>query len=124
MDEKRDRVPRNFFTAESLQPKADKVETIQQWPRPTSYTCLRSMMGTFSFYRQHVPYYAGIVEPLRTLLNDSQSSRTSKLTTDTPLRWESFLDDALTLVKKNFLNVPIYIICLQMVRSLSEEAFG
>ena len=88
-----------LITAEGLQPKADKVEAIQRWPRPTSYKSLRSMMGMFSFYRQHVPQYAEIVEPLQTLLNDSQPSRTSNSTIDTPLRWEPFHDDALILLK-------------------------
>ena len=36
-----------LITAEGLQPKADKVEAIQRWPRPTSYKSLRSMMGMF-----------------------------------------------------------------------------
>ena len=88
-----------MITAEGLQLKADKVEAIQRWPRPTSYKSLRSMMGMFSFYRQHVPHYAEIVEPLQTLLNDSQPSRTSNSTIDTPLRWEPFHDDALILLK-------------------------
>ena len=87
------------ITAESLQPKAVKVEAIQRWPRPTSYKSLRRMMRMFSFYRQHVPHYAEIVESLQTLLNDSQPSRTSNLIIDTPLRWEQFHDDALTLLK-------------------------
>ena len=56
------------------------------------------MMVMFSFYRQHVPHYAGIVETLQTLLNDSQPSRTSNLNIDTPLRWEPFHDEALTLL--------------------------
>ena len=88
-----------LITAEGLQPKADKVEAIQRWPRPTSYKSLRSMMGMFSFYRQHVPHYAERVEPLQTLPNDSQPSRTSNMTIDTPLRWEPFHDDALILLK-------------------------
>ena len=31
-----------LITSEGLQPKADKVETIKTWPRPTSYKSLRS----------------------------------------------------------------------------------
>ena len=29
-------------------------------------------MGMFSFYRQHIPHYAHIVEPLQQLLNETQ----------------------------------------------------
>ena len=109
-----------LITAEGLQPKADKVEAIQRWPRPTSYKNLRSMMGMFSFYRQHVPHYAEIVEPLQTLLNDSQPSRTSNSTIDTPLRWEPFHDDALILLKNKLSErTMLHYFPLQMVLSLS-----
>ena len=52
-----------LITAEGLQPKADKVDAIEGRPCPASYKSSRSMMGMFSFYRQHVPHYAEIVEP-------------------------------------------------------------
>ena len=99
-----------LITTKSLQPKADKVEATQRWPRRASYKSLRSTMGMFSFYRQLVPYHAEIVEPLQTLLNDSQPSRTSNSTTNTPLRFEPFHGEAFTLVNHKLYQSPCYII--------------
>ena len=81
-----------LITSEGLQPKADKVEMIKIWFRPTSYKSLRSMMGMFSFYRQHVPHYAKRVEPLQLLLNESQPARNSLVANDTNLQWDTLHD--------------------------------
>ena len=88
-----------LITSEGLQPKADKVETTKTWSRPTSYKSLRSMMGVFSFYRQHVPYYDEIVEPLQLLLNESQAARNSQVANDTNSQWNTIRDEALSNLK-------------------------
>ena len=40
----------------------------------------------FSLYRQHVPHYAEIVEPLQLLLDEGQPARYSKVANDTNLQ--------------------------------------
>jgi hypothetical protein len=42
----------------------DKSQAQQCWPAPTSIGELRSLLGTFGFWRQYISGYANIVEPL------------------------------------------------------------
>ena len=41
-----------------------KSEALQNWPVPTSVAEMRSVLGTFGFWRQYIRLYANIVEPL------------------------------------------------------------
>ena len=63
------------------------------------------MMGMFSFYRQHVPHYAKIVEPLQLILNESQPARNSQVANDNNLQWDTIHDEALSNLKEQDGNV-------------------
>ena len=118
-----------LITSKGLQPKTDKVETIKTWPRPTSFKSLRSMMGKFSFYRQHVPLYAEIVEPLQLLLNESQPARNSQVANDTSSQWDTIHDEALSSLKEKLAeSVLLYHLSpdgtLSFMTDASDKAIG
>jgi hypothetical protein len=42
----------------------DKTQALQIWPAPSSVAEVRSLLGTFGFWRQYIRHYADITEPL------------------------------------------------------------
>ena len=60
------------ITSEGIKPQTARTKTLAKLPEPTDYKELRRYMGMFSFYRQHIPHYAHIVEPLQQLLIATQ----------------------------------------------------
>jgi transposase InsO family protein len=45
-----------------------KVQTIQQWPRPTNVKQLQSFLGFSNYYRKFISNYSGLAAPLTALL--------------------------------------------------------
>jgi len=45
----------------------EKIDALQQWPVPTTVSELRSLLGTFGFWRQYIYKYAAITLPLTAL---------------------------------------------------------
>ena len=60
------------ITSKGIKPQTARIKTLAELPEPTGYKELRRYMGLYSFYRQHIPHYAHIVEPLQQLLNATQ----------------------------------------------------
>ena len=86
-------------------------------------------MVMFSFYRQHVPHYAEIVEPLQLILNESQPARNSQVANDTNLQWDTIHDDALSNLKEKLAErVLLYHLCpdgtLSLTTDASDKAIG
>jgi hypothetical protein len=50
---------------------SSKVDALQQWPAPKSLADLRSLLGTFGFWRAYIRNYAGITYPLTELTRKS-----------------------------------------------------
>ena len=118
-----------LITSEGLQPKANKMETIKTWRWSVSNKNLRSMKGMFSFYRQHVPHYAEIVEPLQLLLNESPPARNSQVANDTNLQWDTIHDEALSNLKEKLAEpVLLYHLSpdgtLTLTTDASDKAIG
>lgn len=61
----------------------DRAAALQNWPAPTSVPELRSLLGTFGFWRDYIASYAHIVAPLTDLLKK-----------DVPWRWREDVEGA------------------------------
>ena len=86
------------------------------------------MMGMFPFYRQDVPSYAEIVEPLQ-FLHESQPARTSQVEKDTNLQRDTIHDEALPNAKEKLPErVLLYHLSpdgtLTLMTYASDEAIG
>ena len=87
------------------------------------------MMGVISFYRQHVPHYAKIVEPLQLLLNESQPARNSQVANDTNFQWDTIHYEVLSNLKeKSAERVLLYHLSpdgtLTLTMDASDKAIG
>ncbi|CAH1428204.1 unnamed protein product [Lactuca virosa] len=56
------------ISANGVAPEPDKIQSIQQWPQPTSFTTLRAYLKLTGYYRRFVPFYAKIDAPLTNIL--------------------------------------------------------
>jgi hypothetical protein len=74
----------------------DKAQALQNWPTPAGVPELRSLLGTFGFWRQYIRSYACIVEPLVAL-----TRKTS------PWRWGESEQCALDNLKRAVVNSPV-----------------
>ena len=46
----------------------DKIKAATEWPRPTTVTEVRSILGFVSYYRRFIPNLSKVSKPLNTLL--------------------------------------------------------
>lgn len=84
--------------AEGIRPNPDKLEAIQQFPRPENATQLRGFVGLASFYRKFVPGFAGIAAPLHSLL---------KKGADVRLDWTDRQEEAFEELKRLLTIAPV-----------------
>ena len=54
-------------TQDGISTDVEKVRVIKEWPVPEDESQLKAFLGTASYYRQFVPNYAAIVDPLQCL---------------------------------------------------------
>ena len=57
--------------ATGIRPLEDKVQTIRNFPQPTSQRKLREFVGLVNFYRRFIPHGATLLQPLNLLLSKS-----------------------------------------------------
>ncbi|KAJ0907443.1 putative nucleotidyltransferase, Ribonuclease H [Helianthus annuus] len=63
-------------------PEQDKIDSIQQWPTPHSFTTLRAFLGLSGYYRRFVPRYAHIAAALTDILKQQEFSWSSAAQSD------------------------------------------
>nr|KAJ0203197.1 hypothetical protein LSAT_V11C500277790 [Lactuca sativa] len=56
------------ISTQGLAPGPDKIQAIQQWPTPTSFTTLRAYSGLTGYYHHFVHFYAKIASSLTNIL--------------------------------------------------------
>lgn len=54
----------HLVSTNGVEPLAEKVEVVRQWPSPRTTKALRSFLGLAGFYRRFIKGYASIVAPL------------------------------------------------------------
>ncbi|GFW21380.1 hypothetical protein TNCV_1532051 [Trichonephila clavipes] len=89
-------------SSEGISPLPDRVNAIQNFPRPNTLTQLRRFLGMYNFYRRFIPKVAHILAPLIKFLeghtNKKKPSRPSK-NPQTPLEWTEEAENSFTAAK-------------------------
>jgi hypothetical protein len=75
-----------------------KINALQSWPVPTNRSELRSLLGTFGYWRTHIKNYAAIVSCMTTLTSDK-----------IPSNWTPIHDKALLDLKTASRESPVFI---------------
>ena len=75
-----------------------KVHALQQWPTPTHRSELRTLLGTFGYWRPYIKNYAKIVAPLNALTSEKTS-----------WRWGEEHDAAVAALKPALLTSPVLL---------------
>lgn len=67
----------HLITPEGLRPLPAKVQTITDYPRPTSVRHLRRFLGLANFHRRFIPHAAAVLQSLHNLLSTHAKAATS-----------------------------------------------
>ena len=82
----------------SILPQTAKVDAILDFPIPQTRKQVKSFLGLIGYYRQHIPAFASITQPLNAITG-STSPKT--------VQWNPSLDTAFNKAKQAFLEAPI-----------------
>ena len=86
----------HVLTESGIEVQKDKVEAIQNWPRPRTLTELRSFVGLCSYYRRFISEFASIAAPLHDLTR--KNARFS---------WGSEQETAFNQLKRCLISAPV-----------------
>ena len=63
---------------EGVSTDPDKIKAVTEWPRPTTFTEVRSFLGFVSYYRRFIPNFSKVAKPLKTLLQNLEGTSNQK----------------------------------------------
>lgn len=83
-----------------VKPQLNKVEAIQNWPRPVNKKQVRAFLGITGYYRRFIPSFATIAVPLSDLTKGKQSNM---------VKWNPEAEDAFQKLKVALCTQPVLI---------------
>ena len=78
----------HVVTEDGILADTEKIETVREWPVPTTPTEVRSFLGTASYYRRFVQNFGTIARPLHWL---KEKNRSFLWTTECQIAFETLL---------------------------------
>ena len=81
-----------------IKPKPDKVEAINEAPRPETKTQLRSFLGLTGYYRKFIPNFASVAIPLTDKTKKGEPNK---------IQWQQSQEQAFKTLKKRVTSAPI-----------------
>ncbi|POW14066.1 hypothetical protein PSHT_07517 [Puccinia striiformis] len=86
----------------TIRPMAEKIESIQLWPQPSTVFDVRSFLGLSGFYRRYVRDFAKIAAPLHDLTAGGVRKRER-------VTWQPVHDAAFRLLKEALVSTPVLL---------------
>ena len=85
---------------EGIKVDPKKITAIQEWPKPTTVTAMRSFVGMTSYYRRFIRDYAKIASPLTDTTKGSPKKREV-------VEWNEIRESAFTTLKETLMTGPV-----------------
>ena len=96
------------ISANGIQTDTEKIQAVEQFPRPTSDKTLRQFLGLTSYFRRFIKNFAQIAGPLHAILNGKKSQELHKLTPQQwTQQWTEACQLAFTTLKSKLTHAPI-----------------
>jgi len=110
------------ITQQGTAPLPEKVQTIVNFPQPTTAKALRQYLGMFNFYRRFIPRASAAQAPLTSLLVDRAKG-------NKPIQWnpeahQAFQDTKNCLAEATMLAHPQHEALLALFTDASDTAIG
>lgn len=83
-----------------IKPQLNKVEAIQNWPRPLTKKQVKAFLGIVGYYRRFVPRFADIAVPLTDLTKGTKSAM---------VRWSPEAERAFQELKQALCRQPVFM---------------
>jgi hypothetical protein len=99
----------HIVSAKGLSIASSKVDALQHWPSPSNVSELRSLLGTFGFWRTYIRNYAAITQPLTELTKKGVVWRWGEREKESLLNLKRATTDAPVLMAPNH-EKPFYIV--------------
>lgn len=87
-----------MVSREGLKVDPSKVLAVDQWPRPSSITKVRSFHGLASFYRRFIPHFSGVMAPITDCMKG------------TKFHWTTNAEAAFLEIKRRLTSAPISVL--------------
>ncbi|NOZ55185.1 MAG: DDE-type integrase/transposase/recombinase [Calditrichaeota bacterium] len=87
-----------LVSAEGIKTDPEKIQAVAEWPKPVNVAETRSFLGFLSYYRDFIPDFARIAEPLQRLVVTKKCF---------VFKWSTEQDTAFELLKSKFINTPV-----------------
>ena len=86
----------HIISAQGIATNESKIDTIKKWPTLTNVTKVQSVLGFTGYYRQFIPKFAQVAQPLHKLTLGKNAGKTKvAITLDDRCQWS--FDDLLCL---------------------------
>ena len=70
----------HVLSNEGVSTDPDKIESVTEWPQPTTVTEVRSFLGFVSYYRRFIQNFSKVAKPLNKLLQNMEGTPSQKIT--------------------------------------------
>ncbi|XP_019258040.1 PREDICTED: uncharacterized protein LOC109236325, partial [Nicotiana attenuata] len=88
-----------WVSGEVIKVDPKKIEAVQNWPRPTSVTEIRSFLGLAGYYRRFVQGFSSIASPLTKLTQKGA-----------PFRWSDDCEESFQKLKTALTTAPVLVL--------------
>ena len=79
-----------------------KIETVQNWERPTTVHTVRQFLGFVNYYRRFFKDYSKVARPLYDLISGDNAKRKTS-----PVEWSEAAEEAFQILKEKCTSAPI-----------------
>ena len=86
----------HIFSGAGMAPDPKKIQSIEDWPKPSSETEVRRFLGLASYYRRYIQRFADIAKPLTNLMQKGVD-----------FEWTEDCDTAFNALKSRLMKAPI-----------------